>query len=329
MNAPKHADPVRIRPRLLLATALLLGLAVLSVASLPVLMDRAGGERGPNAEFIETQMVRAGGGYATAKAVNALVSLAQSVEIGFSLGVFVNVSPAEVLDPVNDMAETVANAFLLALGALTLERVLLEINYWLAFGLLVPVSLGLMAGGLWGLPVLLGVGIRLLAAGMIIGVVLPLSIQASRVLDATILAGWSDGAHVELQRGEQDLLDMQERLKDLSRENFSEAAPEQEPGQEHVEPQGWLDFLHQRLRAAMEGAGRALDVERPGRLLEAMLPQIEARADALLSRFISLLVSIVVNTLVIPLATLFALWTLMRSALTISGPVSPLPRVTG
>lgn len=142
---PYPARMSRIHPSAstsrVLVALLLLALAAGSLLALPVLMERAGGEKGPNAEFVEAQLVRAAAGYGTAKAVNAVVSLAQSVEIGFSLGAMVNVSPLELLDPVNDMAENVADAFLLAMGALALERLLLEINLWAGFGLLVPVGL--------------------------------------------------------------------------------------------------------------------------------------------------------------------------------------------
>jgi hypothetical protein len=353
--APGMSLPAPPLPRLL-ATALLLALAACSVLALPVAVERAGGERGPNAEFIETQLTRALAGYGTAKLVNAVVSLAQSVQIGFSLGVSVQVAPAEVLDPVNDMAENVADAFMLALGALALERVLIEINYWLALGVLAPVGLGLLALGLWAGPLPRSIGLRLVALAVVVGAALPVSIQASRAVEASILGPWTATAGAALDAEEARMRSYKEELQGLDGEESglesggnpgeaatntqAEAAPYAAQPDNNAElralaPEGagpeWYERLGRRISGFWSRAGQALSPSALRERLERILAGVEHTADDMLSHFLSLLVAILINTLFMPIATLWALRTLARGALALSlqRPVPALPSGLG
>ncbi|RPH66464.1 MAG: hypothetical protein EHM83_03920 [Burkholderiales bacterium] len=78
-------------------------------------------------------MKRALASFATARALNAVISVAQGTELSAQpLGVGVNVAPGQVLDPVNDMVEQFANLMLAASVSFGVQKMLIGIGgYWL------------------------------------------------------------------------------------------------------------------------------------------------------------------------------------------------------
>lgn len=91
--------------------------------------------------------------FATARALNAAISLAQSAQVSAQLGLGVTVSPAAVLDPVDDLVERFADAMLAATVAFGVQKVLLAIgSHWLLAAALGAVALA------WGAAALAGRG---------------------------------------------------------------------------------------------------------------------------------------------------------------------------
>lgn len=84
--------------------------------------------------------------FATPRALNAVISVAQDAEIAIQpAGVGVILAPGQLLDPVNDLVEQFAHLMLVASVALGIEKVLISIGaHWL-------ISLSLTAAALgWG-----------------------------------------------------------------------------------------------------------------------------------------------------------------------------------
>lgn len=71
--------------------------------------------------------------FATARALNAAISVAQGTEVSLQpAGVGVVLSPGQVLDPVNDLVEQFSNLMLAASVAFGVQKVLIGIaSYWL------------------------------------------------------------------------------------------------------------------------------------------------------------------------------------------------------
>ena len=63
--------------------------------------------------------------YATARAINALISVIQSIEVSISLGAGVAVNLGEALDPLNDLIERFSGFVLYALAGLGLQQIAL------------------------------------------------------------------------------------------------------------------------------------------------------------------------------------------------------------
>ncbi len=76
--------------------------------------------------------------FATARALNAVISVAQGTEIAIQpAGVGVILTPGQLLDPLNDLVEQFSNLMLTASVAFGVQKVLLSIGaHWLASSLL-------------------------------------------------------------------------------------------------------------------------------------------------------------------------------------------------
>lgn len=87
--------------------------------------------------------------YATARALNALISVIQSIEVSVSLGAGVAVNLGEALDPLNDLIERFSGFVLYGLAGLGLQQVILVASASTATKIVLSISL--VAGYLWWL----------------------------------------------------------------------------------------------------------------------------------------------------------------------------------
>ncbi|NRA77034.1 MAG: hypothetical protein HRU18_02400 [Pseudoalteromonas sp.] len=87
--------------------------------------------------FIDSALVQSTLVYASSRTVNAAISLLQSAEVGIGIA---SIQPAQLLDPVNDLAEYMSDAMRLAIGSLFLQRILYTISSGVIFSSLFTVS---------------------------------------------------------------------------------------------------------------------------------------------------------------------------------------------
>jgi hypothetical protein len=79
---------------------------------------------GLSAQYIDNALLGSGAIYATARGINALVSVLQGTEMNAFLLTF---TVGELLDPINDLIERFSSVMMLALGSLALQKILLEV----------------------------------------------------------------------------------------------------------------------------------------------------------------------------------------------------------
>lgn len=102
------------------------------------------GERVLNENF-----VRAAGLFATARAVDAAISVAQSAEVSAGVGLQGGISPGQALDPINDLVERFGAVMLTATVALGGAVLLVQAGDGFGFAVLLPAGLVLLALALW------------------------------------------------------------------------------------------------------------------------------------------------------------------------------------
>lgn len=101
----------------------------------------AGSASGWGVAQIDTAFQRALLGYAIARGLNGVISVAQGTELAVQpAGVGLSFTPGEILDPVNDLVERFSWIMMLASSSLGVQRVLLTMSGWWGLALALGVS---------------------------------------------------------------------------------------------------------------------------------------------------------------------------------------------
>ena len=112
-------------------TIIILGLVLSSLLAGSKALDHFG------SEYADQALKRALISFAVARTLNGLISVAQEAEIAMQpAGVGLNVSPGEILDPVNDLIERFSMVMLIAASAIGVQKLLLSISAWDLFNYL-------------------------------------------------------------------------------------------------------------------------------------------------------------------------------------------------
>jgi hypothetical protein len=98
----------------------------------------------PATQQVDAGLKRALVSFATARALNAVISVAQGTEVSLQpLGVGVTLAPGQLLDPVNDLVEKFSDLMLMASVAFGVQKVLISMGgYWLISLLLTFAAIG-------------------------------------------------------------------------------------------------------------------------------------------------------------------------------------------
>ncbi|HBN15541.1 MAG TPA: hypothetical protein DD407_10930, partial [Pseudohongiella sp.] len=100
-------------------------------------------------EYVDDAIVQSTVAFASARAVNAAVSILQSAELsppvigGLTMGV------GEVLDPINDLVEQYSTLMKMAIGSLVIQKVLLQVVSDTFFKALITLSGGLLLAAIY------------------------------------------------------------------------------------------------------------------------------------------------------------------------------------
>ena len=135
--------------------------------------------------------------YATSRGINALVSVLQGTTIDFPM---VNIALGEVLDPVNDLIERFSAVVTLALGALILQKIMLQFVTATAFNFLVTGlgALTVTASALHQVR-LAGVLLRLFLLAVFVRLSLSLVFILTASLDSVLLEPSDAASHADMQ----------------------------------------------------------------------------------------------------------------------------------
>lgn len=77
--------------------------------------------------YVNDSLVEAGVAYGTARGINGVVSVLQSTEVEFGLGVSGSMTLGEILDPLNDLIERFSDVMFVVISSLMLQKILVLI----------------------------------------------------------------------------------------------------------------------------------------------------------------------------------------------------------
>ena len=91
-------------------------------------------------DYVDGALAKAVVAFATARAINGAVSVAQSTTVSVGFGAGVEVSPGEILDPINDLVEDYSSVMKLAIVSLVIQKILLAVVSEALFKVLLTLS---------------------------------------------------------------------------------------------------------------------------------------------------------------------------------------------
>jgi len=233
----------------------------------------------PANRYVDSGLKRALVSFATARALNAVISVAQGTEVAVQpAGVGVVFTPGQALDPVNDLIEQFANLMLTASVAFGAQKVLLAIGaHWLVSALLTLTALGWAALYLFrnAAPDWLS---RLLVVSLMIRFALPVVVIGSDFLFEKFMAA-------DYQASQQGIETVSLQLDQL------------DPPPASAEP-----ALLERFKS---WAAQPTD-------LKTRYARLKQAAEQATERIVKLMVVFLLQTLVFPVALLWLLWGVAR-----------------
>jgi hypothetical protein len=253
----------------------LLLLAALAAWSLPAMDGFAEAQ-------VEAGLKRALVAYAMARALNGVISVAQSTEVAAQpAGVGVAVNPGEILDPVNDLVEQFSTVMLFAAASLGLQRLMVVISAWQPLQLvLCALMIGWLVASFFTVPRVQRLlrGFALIA--MLLRFAVPVSAVASEYAYRLFLAPEYETSRAAIAQVRDELM-----LK-------AEPAPAAPPPDASIAD---------RARAWFQDKADALDVQK-------QMDALEATATEVTTHVINLIAVFTIQTIVIPLLLLWLGW---------------------
>lgn len=283
---PKVGKPPTVHPwwhRLGRAQVLVLLGTVLAVmlAWLPV-TDTVG------QSHVDAAFKRALLGYALARGLNGVISVAQGTEVAIQpAGIGLNLTPGEILDPINDLVERFSWIMMLASSSLGVQKVLLSMSAWQGLLLMVAAT---------GLVLCLCVLIPGLRSGRRTAQRLFLFLLLLRfMMPATSIANdWVYRTFLEADyiTATASLEGAQEKIGQINEQVMTE---------QQDQPLSMMD----RARALYDSALSQVDINR-------RLEQYQQAAESISESTIRLVVVFLMQTVVFPLVFLFILLGVLR-----------------
>lgn len=281
MPRPPEADG-RGRLWRAVACALLLALMAACIAKLPQQGLAASGLGGRAQTYLDETLGRAAALFLSGRVLNGIISVIQSSQVSVGIGVGGQIAVGEALDPLNDLVEQFSAVMLACVVSLGLQKLLFDIGLWIGTGAVIPVAAAVLAFGLW-LP---GGWMRRLGARLLLlGVMLAFAVPAASLLSGALTDQF---AGVAAARAEAEVRGLSQQVETTRR-----AVAEQEQG------------LWERLFGRVEMPVMSLD-------------QIQGTYETLIRTNVESLVELikifVLQTILLPLGTLWLMVWLVRSA---------------
>ncbi|MBR0567127.1 hypothetical protein J5J83_13470 [Azoarcus sp. L1K30] len=260
---------------------------------------------------VDAGLKRAVISFATARALNGAISVLQGTELAVQpVGVGVSLSVGEILDPINDLVESLSSVMLTASVAFGIQKLLLVMgSNWTVSAFVTGVAL------LW---VILYMGrgapgwlTRLMLVLIFARFVMPLTLIGSSYVFEQFSAGEYQQSQVALDRTSSAL----QRVADAGAREDTESTPPAEVPAPAAEPQtkqsGWFDWARDMKSSAQDTLERALSsLEDPVGKLTQKFEALKAAAEDVAERMIRLIVIFLMQTLIVPVLLLWGLYRL-------------------
>ena len=247
-------------------------------------------------DLIDHSLKRALVSFATARTLNAAISVAQETQLSLQpMGVGLTLAPGQALDAVNDLVEQFSDLMLIASVALGIQKVLLGMGGFWVFSLVltvVAVAWSILALRDQARP-------RWLSQVLVISLILRFSIPMTAIGTDWVFQQFLADSYAENQQ--------QIRLATDQAQAFEAREPAPPATDPKAEP-GWWQGLTESLDESLSRAKQNLD-------LQAKFQQLQQQAEQWAIGVINLIVIFLLEVLLIPIVLLWIMFTVIRSLL--------------
>lgn len=229
--------------------------------------------------YAEAGLKRAVASFATARALNAVISVVQGTEVSGSLVVGITLTPGQVLDPLNQLVEQFSTLMLAASVAFGMQLLLMKIGASWA------ISLVLSAAAAWLAWLVLCARppprwlLRCFVALLLVRFIVPLASLGSEAAYHLFMADEYQARQASLEQVDQGLLSVQ----------------------------------------GSEGSGGVWELGRQVDRLKGAIAQLKDTADRIVDDVVRIIVVFVLQTLVLPLLVMWVLLRVGRGLVTAGG----------
>lgn len=238
------------------------------------------------ASYVEKTMARAAYTFAMVRGLNGMISVIQGTEVAVSpAGIGLTLTVGEILDPINDLAERFSWVMLVSTTSLGIQRILMEMSDWLGLQVLLTAGMLLLAVSawrrFWGSVDLQSLGVRLVMLAIVVRLLIPAVALASETIYDRFL-------NVQYEEATQTLMHINDELKQVDPTTANDETAPSTAGKLAkmrrwlAETQKWFD-----LREKIDNLGTKLE---------------HFTTDT-----VRLMVVFILQTILIPLLTLWAL----------------------
>lgn len=251
---------------------------------------------GKAGELIDHSLKRALISFATARTLNAAISVAQETQLSLQpMGVGLTLAPGQALDAVNDLIEQFSDLMLVASVALGIQKVLLGMgSFWVFSGVLTVVALA------WAILAMLDRRPpKWLSQVLVISLILRFSIPLTVIGTDWVFQQFLANSYAESQ---QQIRLASDQAAAFKAREAAPAAPAPEA------KAGWWQGLTDSIDNSLSQAKKSLD-------LQARFQKLQQQAEQWAVGVINLIVIFLLEVLLIPIVLLWIMFTVIRSLL--------------
>lgn len=259
---------------------------------------------------VEEGLKRALTSFAVARLLNGVISVAQGTEVSIAPGgLGANLTPGQILDPVNDLVEQFSELMLIASVAFGIMKILLGIgSFWVFSAILSGVALMWAVFKLTGRipPILLT---KLLLVLIFVRFSIPIVTVSSDIIFKQFLEEKFKESQIAIENGKKQLTPFASSVgTPQPAEVLPSTAPPQSETAQSAQEKGWLGDL----KTFAKGVGSKIEEVKQNYDPRPYIKNLEIQAGLLVDHIINLIVVFVLQTIVIPLVLM---WALYRSCL--------------
>jgi hypothetical protein len=231
-------------------------------------------------QYTQTGFTRALITFASARAINGVISVAQGTEVAVQPGgIGAVLTPGEILDPINDLVEQFSQVMLFSAAVLGTQKLLIEMSGWIWFSLMLAAAVGFWLLTLWR-PALFGPRTRRIALAvsgilLLLRFLVPVAAIANEAVFDLFLAPRYELAN--------------QRLEEATRELGSD--------DKTIDPAGQNEGTDNTLLKALQGFYDSVKTKTD---VSAKLAELKTAANQTAEEIIELIALFMIQTLLLP-----------------------------